>query len=176
MTAPPAGNGVDSGAQSVQTQCRPERPGPSLVSLAGPRPPRIPVMRLACLIALAAAATVASAADLTKIDRTIRKEPAYRSKAPKYGLLVFGPKAETRVWVVLDLAGQPSDPDGSKNTLYVDRNGDGDLTAPDEKVSCTVKKQETSVSFSPMSLVTYGPHFDAGDIPDRDGKPRHVGL
>jgi hypothetical protein len=32
------------------------------------------------------------AADLAKIDRTIRKEPVYRTKAPKYGLLAFGPQ------------------------------------------------------------------------------------
>ena len=41
----------------------------------------------------------ALAVDLAKIDRTIRKEPAYQSKSPQYCLLVFGPKAETRVWL-----------------------------------------------------------------------------
>jgi hypothetical protein len=132
-------------------------------------------MRLASLILLATAA-IAPAADLTKVDRSITTEPAYRSKSPKYGLLVFGPKAETRVWVVLDLAGEPSDPDGSKNTLYVDRNGDGDLTAANEKVNCTVRKQETIVSFAPQPAVSYAAHFEAGDIPDKDGKTRHAGL
>lgn len=61
------------------------------------------------------------AADLSKIDRTIRKEPKYKGK-PKYALLVFGPEAQTRVWVVQD-----------GETLYVDRNGDGDLTGKDER-------------------------------------------
>jgi hypothetical protein len=56
-------------------------------------------------------------------DRTIRKEPAYRTNAPKYGLLVFGPQGKDRVWLVLD-----------GNTLYVDRNGNGDLTEPSKKV------------------------------------------
>ena len=131
-------------------------------------------MRLAALVALAVIAPVVSAADLAKVDRSIKKEPAYRSKSPKYGLLVFGPKAETRVWIVLDLAGEPSDPDGSKNLLYVDRNGDGDLTGADEKVSCSMKKHEGFVSFSPEPFVMHAPHFDVGEI--ADGKTRHTGL
>src|SRR6266702_3291632 len=51
------------------------------------------------------------AVDYTKIDRTIAKEPRYQSKTPKYCLLVFGPEAKTRVWLVLD-----------RDVLYVDRN------------------------------------------------------
>ena len=43
----------------------------------------------------------ATAGDLRKIDRTIGKEPVYQSK-PKYCLLVFGPEAKSRVWLVLD--------------------------------------------------------------------------
>jgi hypothetical protein len=61
----------------------------------------------------------AQAADLTKIDRSIRKEPTYKGK-PKYCLLVWGPEAKTRIWLVQD-----------GNLLYIDRNRDGDLT--DEK-------------------------------------------
>jgi hypothetical protein len=64
------------------------------------------------------------AADLAKIERTILKEPAYQTKAPRYCLLVFGPDAGTRVWLVLD-----------GDTLYVDRNGNGDLTDKNEKVA-----------------------------------------
>lgn len=59
------------------------------------------------------------ATDLAKIDRTIAKEPAYRTKTPKYGLLVFGPEGKDRVWLVHD-----------GDVLYVDRNGNGDLTEP----------------------------------------------
>jgi hypothetical protein len=55
-------------------------------------------------------------ADLSKIDRTIKKEPAYQAK-PKYCLLAFGPDAKHRIWLVLD-----------RFTLYIDRNGNGDLT------------------------------------------------
>jgi RNA polymerase sigma factor (sigma-70 family) len=50
------------------------------------------------------------------------KEPRYRNE-PRYALLVFGPKRETRVWMVLD-----------GTTLYVDRNGNGDLTEPGEQL------------------------------------------
>jgi hypothetical protein len=160
----------------VQTQCRPERTPQSFVSLAGPRPRRNPVMRLASLIALAFGVAAAPAADLTRLDRTIKKEPVYRSKSPKYGLLVFGPKAESRVWLVLDLAGEPADPDGSKNTLYVDRNGDGDLTAADETVACSMKTHGLVSSFSREPDVTFSPHFEAGDIPIRDGTAGHTGL
>ena len=42
------------------------------------------------------------AADLTKIDRSIRKEPPYHTMAPKYCLLAFGPEAKYRIWLVLD--------------------------------------------------------------------------
>jgi hypothetical protein len=131
-------------------------------------------MRLSPVLFVLLLAGPASAADLTKIDRTLRKEPVYQSKSPKYGLLVFGPKADTRVWLVLDL-GEPFDKD-SKNILYVDRNGDGDLTDPDERVACTLKKQETIVSFSPEPSVSYSPVFDVGDIVERDGNTRHTEL
>src|SRR5215207_6276525 len=115
------------------------------------------------------------AADLTKVDRTLKKEPVYLSNSPRYGLLVFGPMAETRVLLVLDL-GEPWDKDSSKNILYVDCNGDGDLTGPDERVACTLRRQETRVSFSPEPSVTYSPLFEVGDIFESDGKTRHTGL
>src|SRR3954451_24836546 len=133
-------------------------------------------MRFLSLVLLAVGVAAAPAADLARIDRTIKKEPVYLSKSPKYGLLVFGPKAETRIWIVLDLAAEPSDPDGSKNFLYVDRNGDGDLTGADEKVACTVHKQELFATFSPVPYVSYRVHFDAGDVADRDGKTKHTAL
>jgi hypothetical protein len=65
----------------------------------------------------------AGAADLSAVDRTIRKEPAYAGK-PRYCLLVFGPDPRERVWLVHD-----------GDTLYVDRNGNGDLTDTGEAVA-----------------------------------------
>ena len=64
----------------------------------------------------------ASAADPSEIDRTIAKEPKYQSK-PKYCLLVFGPEARTKVWLVMEGL-----------SLYVDRNANGDLTEPGERL------------------------------------------
>jgi hypothetical protein len=81
---------------------------------------RVAIWMLGVCILLATA-SLATASDLRKIDRTIRKEPEYKGK-PQYALLVFGPEAKTRVWVVQD-----------GETLYVDRNGDGDLTGKDER-------------------------------------------
>jgi hypothetical protein len=77
------------------------------------------------MIALLGSAILAapvSAADLAKIDRKLVKEPAYGSKA-LYCVLVFGPEAKTRAWLVLD-----------GDTLYIDRHVDGDLTHPDDRL------------------------------------------
>ena len=67
---------------------------------------------------LAVCALPAQAADLAKIERTIAKEPRYLGK-PTYCLLVFGPEAKFRNWLVVD-----------GDVLYVNRNGNGDLTEP----------------------------------------------
>jgi hypothetical protein len=84
-----------------------------------------------------------------KVERTIGKEPAYQSKAPKYGLLVFGPEGKDRVWFVHD-----------GDTLYVDRNGNGDLTAPDKKVAVERKPgrdpKEDGYSFDVGELTADG--------------------
>jgi hypothetical protein len=76
---------------------------------------------LLALFGLALGLQPARAVDYSRIDRKVGKEPAYRSKAPKYALLLFGPQAALRVWVVLD-----------GEEVYLDRNGDGDLTGKDE--------------------------------------------
>jgi len=82
------------------------------------------------------------AVDLTKIERAIVKEPKYERK-PKYCLLVFGPEAKFRVWLVLDGA-----------TLYVDRNGNGDLTEPDKRVAARYKHDDQRFGFRPGQLAT----------------------
>jgi hypothetical protein len=74
----------------------------------------------ACVLLLGAPAT---AADLSKIDRRLVKEPIYTGK-PGYCLLVFGADAKARVWLVKD-----------GNTLYLDRNGNGDLTEAGEPLA-----------------------------------------
>src|SRR5262249_4307689 len=62
---------------------------------------------------------------------------------PRYCLLVFGPEAKTRVWLVLD-----------GDVLYVDRNGNGDLTEAGERMA-----------------VKEGPRFEIGEVTGGDGKP-----
>src|SRR2546423_1487819 len=112
--------------------------------------------RLPCLLCLAVVllfgllAAPLTAVDLTKIDRTILKEPVYKSKAPRYCLLVFGPEAKTRVWLVLD-----------GDTLYVDRNGNGDLTEEGERVAAKDDRRRSEGQFT----------FEVGDL--RDGALLH---
>jgi len=62
------------------------------------------------------------AVDYDKIERSIVKEPMYRTGKPEYALLVFGPEARHRIWIVAD-----------GDTIYLDRNRDGDLTKADER-------------------------------------------
>jgi hypothetical protein len=76
---------------------------------------------MVCAAVLAAAGR-AEAVDYDKVERRLVKEPAYQTKNPRYALFLFGPEARLHVWVVLD-----------GETLYVDRNGDGDLTAENER-------------------------------------------
>ncbi len=84
--------------------------------------------------------------DLSKIDRTPPKLPALQSDHPEYCLLVFGLDAHKKVWLVQD-----------GNTLYVDRNGNGDLTEPDNRIAATPDYGD------PKDGVFL---FKAGDIPD----------
>jgi hypothetical protein len=96
-----------------------------------------PTVLLAAVTAAILAASPARGADLAKIDRTIAKEPVYESKAPKYCLVVLGKEAKTRMWLVID-----------GKTLYVDRNGDGDLTAADNRVVPSKPKGNVFVTAS----------------------------
>jgi len=79
----------------------------------------------------AVSADAAELPDLAKLNRNILKEPTYNAKQPLYGLLVFGPEADKRVWIVLDKSKRDA---SCYDVLYVDRNADGDLTASDERL------------------------------------------
>jgi len=105
----------------------------------------ITALLLAAFITSAVAAE-AGARDLPKIDRRLVKEPKY-AHVPKYFLLLFGPEAKTRVWCVFD---------GDK-TLYVDRNGNGDLTEDGER----------------FTLDEQAAQFQVGDITESDRKTTH---
>src|SRR5215831_18005653 len=111
--------------------------------------------RPATLLTLLFVAQPALGVDLTKIERTIAKEPVYQSKSPSYGLLVFGPEAKSRAWVVLD-----------GDILYVDRNCNGDLTEAGKRLviknpkrNLDKKKPGMSSAVDSVSVV----------IKDRDG-------
>lgn len=85
--------------------------------------------------------------DLSKIDRTICREPSYKHK-PRYCLLLFGPQAKTRVWLVLD-----------GDVLYVDRTGRGDWIKAD--------RQKLGNEYL---------RFTINEILENDGKTRHTQL
>lgn len=104
------------------------------------------------LMVLLVSSAVSAAVDLAKIDRKIVKEPAYRAK-PKYCLVVLAPEAKTRVWLVQD-----------GDTLYVDRNGNGDLTEANEKVAAEKSADVEDGVYT----------FKAGDL--RDGERLHKEL
>jgi hypothetical protein len=78
------------------------------------------MITLGCLFLLTAGP--ATAIDYDKVERELTKEPTYQARKQWYALLLFGPEARLKVWVVLD-----------GETLYIDRNGDGDLTGPGER-------------------------------------------
>jgi hypothetical protein len=70
--------------------------------------------------------------DSAKLSRNIRKEPAYTSKQPLYGLAAFGKGGEKALWMVLD----KSDAAGTTyDLLYLDVDGDSDLTGPRERLT-----------------------------------------
>ena len=95
--------------------------------------------------------------DVPKIERTIRKEPIYKSKTPKYCLLALGPKAEARVWLVLD-----------GEVFYIDRNGNGDLTEPAARVPIEHKSKETD---DDGQVFFTTPLFEE-EVTDRQGRRR----
>jgi hypothetical protein len=90
-------------------------------------------------------------------DKTegIRKEPTYRTKTPQYGALIFGSEGKDRVWLVRD-----------GDVLYVDRNGNGDLTEPGKLVVCEKKPGRNPEED--------GYSFEVGDI--HAGTRIHKGL
>jgi hypothetical protein len=89
--------------------------------------------------------------DLTKVDRDIAKEPKYQ-KQPRYALLVFGPKADRRAWLVMD----------GEEVFYVDRNGNGDLTEEGECIvvdaEATKKRSVAPGAYKGMNV------FDIGTV------------
>ncbi len=113
------------------------------------------MVRFAAFLAGLLLTAAASFADTPKIDRSIGKEPVYKTKSPKYGLLAFGPEGKDRVWFVQD-----------GDTLYVDRNGNGDLTEPEKRVAANKRRD--------MDLDVERYRFDVGEL--KVGGRTHKGL
>jgi hypothetical protein len=103
--------------------------------------------------------TAADSPDLSKIDHRIAKEPTYKTTQPLYGLYVFGPEAKIRVWAIFDKS-KPDAPD--YDILYFDRNTDGDLTAPEERIAGKVEAE--------------GVRFDIGSFTDPVTKQKHTEM
>lgn len=97
--------------------------------------------------------------DLSTVSRAVR-EPVYKGK-PRYCLLVFGPRASTRVWLVED-----------GETLYVDRNANGDLTDPKESFPAS-KIKEDDVVRDGKQVVYRSLSYVVGDLTPSDGSGTH---
>jgi hypothetical protein len=108
-------------------------------------------------------APVAQAAELAKIERTIAKEPTYRTRTPKYCLLVFGLDAKMRVWLVQD-----------GDILYVDRNGNGDLTEDGKRIKDQAQN-DTYRSFEVGDLTLGGLTHTGLSVTQMKASPEVVG-
>lgn len=118
---------------------------------------------LSTLLVLAVCAGPAAAVDLATIDRSIAKEAAYESKTPKYCLLVFGPDAKTRVWLVLD-----------GDILHADRNANGDVTEKGETVKAAAPPAKVGAGGDQADFQVRT--YVVGDIAEADGKTKHTNL
>lgn len=101
--------------------------------------------------------------ELSKVDRTIVKEPSKLSH-PRYCLMVFGPRAEVRIWMIKD---------GER--LYVDRNANGDLTEADESFLPTERRQFDTITdgkSAPYRQLEY----NIGDLTPAHGARKHTRL
>jgi hypothetical protein len=115
------------------------------------------------LAGLLCGSTPATLPDLSEVDRTIAREPTYRT-SPRYCLLVFGPEADTRVWMVRD-----------GDRLHVDRNSNGDLAEPGESLEPTTRREFMTFEDGrsvPYRQITYS----VGDLSPSARRERHTGL
>jgi RNA polymerase sigma factor (sigma-70 family) len=104
------------------------------------------------------------------------QEPGYQSATPQYAVLAFGPKAETRIWLVIDLGyDRLREKPGYKDSLYLDLNGNGDLTVPGGRVPVEVVTTKHFEWVVKREVETHWPRFKAPDIVTRGGK-KYTGL
>jgi hypothetical protein len=101
--------------------------------------------------------SLSNSQDLASIERKIAKEPAYKSGAPRYALMVLGEKMIKRVWLVID-----------GDVLYADLNGNGDLTEEGEKIA----KMDFGKFTPPDGMVS----FEIKEIQDGELVHRNFGV
>ena len=98
---------------------------------------------------------------LSRVDRRLL-EPAGLVK-PRYCLLVFGPQAKTRVWIV----------EAGEN-LYVDRNANGDLTEPGEAFTPTERREFMTIGEDRREVPYREWTYTVGDLVPGNGPSRHT--
>jgi hypothetical protein len=98
---------------------------------------------------------------LASVDRRVIEPPGL--VRPRYCLLVFGPRAKTRVWMVQ--AGE---------ILYVDRNANGDLTEAGEAFAPSERKESQIVGEEGKEAPYREWTYEIGDLLPSDGSGRHT--
>jgi hypothetical protein len=116
--------------------------------------------RILALLALSVAGRLAVAVELScpepkptfdyaTIDRTL-KEPAYGSLKPAYRFVALGPEGKTIIALVAD---ESKGLGSGVDTLYVDLNGNRDLTEPEERF--VLEKPSPMKEVKGQPLVTF---------------------
>ena len=107
--------------------------------------------------------------DFSAVPRTIAKAPAVSPDA-RYGLFLFGPNGEKRVWLILDRSESMGKQPGF-DLLYLDRDADGDITEAGETVVAKPpdKKKLGSVEVAAATRV-----FAIGDFVDPGTGAKHT--
>lgn len=93
---------------------------------------------LAIALALQALSQDVRPIDFAKVPRSLVSEPTYLAE-PRFGLFLFGLDGDVRIWTVLD----KSWTDGEVyDVLYIDRDADGVLGEPGERLEGVVNDGE----------------------------------
>ena len=77
--------------------------------------------------------------DFATVPRELGKLPEFKTARPLYGLFLFGPRGETRVWAVLEKSRRDTP---VYDVLHLDVNANGDLTDPGERFTSGAKSGE----------------------------------
>lgn len=134
---------------------------PSSLPPLPPQPADSPILVLAPQYSDSDQTPLVALPDLSKVDRSVI-EPAGLVK-PRYCLLVFGPQASTRIWLM-----------EAGNTLYVDRNANGDLTDAGEAFAPAERKESMTVGEDGKEAPYREWTYAVGDLVPGDGPGRHT--